>query len=144
MEIHGAGQPTVSLHKVSTVQRLGLPSARLHLPSSPDRVTGPPSVTAQGVDCEGALPLASLLLCHSLGHGARPPTVSRHEVLTVQVRCFLPVSFFVTHGRIAGSGHPQCHGTRCQLCADALHQVQRSSFPCIPSGLAGVTRIRTF
>ena len=48
------------------------------------------------------------------GPRGRPPTVSRYEVSTVQTCCLLPVFRSIAH-RAAGSGRPQCHGTRCRL-----------------------------
>ena len=54
------------------------------------------SITARAVDCAGVLPLARLPFCHSLGRGVGPPTVSRHEVSTVQVCCLQPLPLFPT------------------------------------------------
>ena len=61
------------------------------------------------------LPPARLLFRHLSGSGVGPPTVSLHEVTTVQVCCLQPVSSSVTH-LASGSGRPQCHCTRCRLC----------------------------
>ena len=104
--------PTASLHKVSTVQspplsesltgprgRVAhsvttrgvdcagvLPSASL--PFRHSRAAGSAahslSVTARGVDNAGVLPQARLAFCHSQGRGVGQPTVSRHEMSTVQ------------------------------------------------------------
>ena len=133
----------------------------------PGRIRAAHSVTARrarGVDCADVLPPARLpsvfpSATHRAGFG--PPTVSRHEMSTVQMCCLRPVFPPVTQRAGFGpptvsphevstvqvccfrpvfpSGRPQCHGTSCRLCRRAASG-PGPVFPSVTHRAAGLAR----
>ena len=104
--------PTVSLHEVSTAQVV-LPPARLPIRHSSGRAVGSPQCHCTRCRlCRCAASCPSFYPSLTAPRG-RPPTVSRHEVSTVQVCCLRPVLRSNAH-RAAGLGRLECHCTRCR------------------------------
>ena len=91
------------------------PSSHRRRPNRGSRLTPGPVAAGAQVRRASARITNGLLLC--CFRPAFPPvaTVPRHKVSTVQVCCLRPIFPYVTHWA-AGSGRPQCHGTRCRLC----------------------------
>ena len=162
-----AGPPAhVEARCLPPVPRMSLPSDRLLFHQRTGREAGLPAPTVSLREAStgearcGLQPVSSSVTQRAAAEQGRAPTVSRHEVWTVEARCLPPVSFSVTH-RAAGASpasHLQCHGTRCPAsglspdlsltgrgdgfvqyhctrCRLCLCAASSQLFPCIPSGL---------
>ena len=96
------------------------------------------SVTARGVDCTGCAASGPSSHPSLIGPRGRQPTMSLHEVSTVQVCCLLPIFLSVSH-RAAGSAAYSVTA-RGVDCAGVLPPA-RSPFQRSPGGGVGPPRV---